>query len=261
MNSWTKSESTSANPQWNMSTRSIRCRTGRSLTWWNLWVLPVFCLMSRSGAEAFPSWTDRNLDLLVLVGTSPNPALHALIGQVLAFLHSILTLNNLTVEMTHDFMPYKQELQLSLQNVSAVTGSDAARAVSCPIIGHPFDSHLSPGFCLQTRNHYESTRDGMEELMKRMKNPSQICKMQSSILMEGYLYCQEKCACTGDLDRFLKCNTSSDRLFPWQQGLWECHGSNITADITRRGGSCSWCHVSRRTQLSRWRNLQLLQHI
>lgn len=56
-------------------------------------------------------------------------------------------------------------------------------------------------------------------------------------------------------------NTSSDRLFPWQQGLWECHGSNITADIIRRGGSCSWCHVSRRTQLSRWRNLQLLQHI
>lgn len=42
----------------------------------------------------------------------------SLIGQVLAFLHSILTLNNLTVEMTHDFMPYKQELQLSLQNVS-----------------------------------------------------------------------------------------------------------------------------------------------
>lgn len=44
--------------------------------------------------------------------------LRAVIGQVLAFLHSILTLNNLTVEMTQDFMPYKQELQLSLQNVS-----------------------------------------------------------------------------------------------------------------------------------------------
>lgn len=37
--------------------------------------------------------------------------------QVLAFLQSILTLNNLTVEMTHDFLPYKQELQISLQNV------------------------------------------------------------------------------------------------------------------------------------------------
>uniref|UniRef100_A0A3Q4HQ48 Oligophrenin 1 n=1 Tax=Neolamprologus brichardi TaxID=32507 RepID=A0A3Q4HQ48_NEOBR len=43
------------------------------------------------------------------------------VEPVLAFLHSILTLNNLTVEMTQDFMPYKQELQLSLQNVSTVT--------------------------------------------------------------------------------------------------------------------------------------------
>lgn len=47
--------------------------------------------------------------------------MHTLVGQVLAFLHSILTLNNLTVEMTQDFMPYKQELQLSLQNVSTIT--------------------------------------------------------------------------------------------------------------------------------------------
>lgn len=129
MRCWTKSESTSMNPRWNMSTRSIRCRTGRSLTWWNLWVLPAFCLMSRSGAEALRSGTNGNPDLMGLVWTSPNPALRALIGQVLAFLHSVLTLNNLTVEMTHDFMPYKQELQLSLQNVSAVTGNDAARAV------------------------------------------------------------------------------------------------------------------------------------
>lgn len=53
MTSWIKSESTSTNPQWNTSTRSIRCRTGRSLTWWNLWVLPVFCLMSHSGAEVY----------------------------------------------------------------------------------------------------------------------------------------------------------------------------------------------------------------
>uniref|UniRef100_A0A8C4NWJ6 Oligophrenin 1 n=1 Tax=Dicentrarchus labrax TaxID=13489 RepID=A0A8C4NWJ6_DICLA len=83
------------------------------------------------------------------------------VEPVLAFLHSILTLNNLTVEMTQDFMPYKQELQLSLQN---------------------------------TRNHYESTREEMEELMKRMKHPSQICKMHSFLPMEGYLYCQEKWA-------------------------------------------------------------------
>ncbi|KAM6911232.1 oligophrenin-1 [Lycodopsis pacificus] len=83
------------------------------------------------------------------------------VEPVLAFLHSVLTLNNLTVEMTHDFMPYKQELQLSLQN---------------------------------TRNHYESTREEMEELMRRMKHPSQICKMHSFLPTEGYLYCQEKWA-------------------------------------------------------------------
>lgn len=83
------------------------------------------------------------------------------VEPVLAFLHSILTLNNLTVEMTQDFMPYKQELQLSLQN---------------------------------TRNNYESTREELEELMKRMTNPSQICKMHSFLPMEGYLYCQEKWA-------------------------------------------------------------------
>ncbi|CAB1421964.1 unnamed protein product [Pleuronectes platessa] len=83
------------------------------------------------------------------------------VEPVLAFLHSILTLNNLTVEMTQDFMPYKQELQLSLQN---------------------------------TRNNYESTREEMEELMKRMKQPSQICKMHNFLPVEGYLQCQEKWA-------------------------------------------------------------------
>ncbi|XP_061608185.1 oligophrenin-1-like isoform X2 [Phyllopteryx taeniolatus] len=83
------------------------------------------------------------------------------VEPVLAFLHSILTLNNLTVEMTQDFMPYKQELQLSLQN---------------------------------TRNHYESTREEMEDLMKRMKRSSQICKRPSWLPMAGYLYCQEKWA-------------------------------------------------------------------
>ncbi|KAM3601727.1 uncharacterized protein V6R79_017824 [Siganus canaliculatus] len=83
------------------------------------------------------------------------------VEPVLAFLHSVLTLNNLTVEMTQDFMPYKQELQLSLQN---------------------------------TRNHYESTQEEMEELMKRMKDPSQTSKMHSVVPIEGYLYCQEKWA-------------------------------------------------------------------
>ncbi|XP_061595944.1 oligophrenin-1-like isoform X2 [Cololabis saira] len=83
------------------------------------------------------------------------------VEPVLAFLHSILTLNNLTVEMTQDFMPYKQELQLSLQN---------------------------------TRNHYDSTSEELEELMKRMKHPSQISKMHNFMPMQGYLLCQEKWA-------------------------------------------------------------------
>ncbi|XP_042612315.1 oligophrenin-1-like [Cyprinus carpio] len=84
------------------------------------------------------------------------------VEPVLAFLQSILTLNNLTVEMTQDFLPYKQELQLSLQN---------------------------------TRNHFESTREEMEELMKRMKGSTQICIRHSQqATMEGYLYVQEKWA-------------------------------------------------------------------
>ncbi|KAK7922680.1 hypothetical protein WMY93_009582 [Mugilogobius chulae] len=83
------------------------------------------------------------------------------VEPVLAFLHSILTLNNLTVEMTQDFMPYKQELQLSLQN---------------------------------TRNNYESTCEELEELMKRMTNPTKVIQMHSLLPMEGYLYCQEKWA-------------------------------------------------------------------
>ncbi|XP_051961365.1 oligophrenin-1 isoform X2 [Xyrauchen texanus] len=84
------------------------------------------------------------------------------VEPVLAFLQSILTLNNLTVEMTQDFLPYKQELQLSLQN---------------------------------TRNHFESTREEMEELMKRMKQSSQICiRHGQQPTMEGYLYVHEKWA-------------------------------------------------------------------
>ncbi|XP_062393060.1 oligophrenin-1 isoform X2 [Sardina pilchardus] len=83
------------------------------------------------------------------------------VEPVLAFLQSILTLNNLTVEMTQDFLPYKQELQLSLQN---------------------------------TRNHFESTREEMEELMKRMKEPSQIGKIHGQATIQGYLYVQEKWA-------------------------------------------------------------------
>ncbi|RXN28714.1 oligophrenin-1 isoform X2 [Labeo rohita] len=47
-----------------------------------------------------------------------------------------------------------------------------------------------------TRNHFESTREEMEELMKRMKGSAQICIRhgQQAVTMEGYLYVQEKWA-------------------------------------------------------------------
>ncbi|KAF7475727.1 Hypothetical predicted protein [Marmota monax] len=41
-----------------------------------------------------------------------------IVEPVLAFLHSLFISNSLTVELTQDFLPYKQQLQLSLQNVS-----------------------------------------------------------------------------------------------------------------------------------------------
>lgn len=64
---------------------------------------------------------------VALLRLSLKQVMCAVVGQVLAFLHSILTLNNLTVEMTQDFMPYKQELQLSMQNVSGVAGNERRR--------------------------------------------------------------------------------------------------------------------------------------
>ncbi|XP_076843650.1 oligophrenin-1 [Brachyhypopomus gauderio] len=82
------------------------------------------------------------------------------VEPVLAFLQNILTVNNLTVEMTQDFLPYKQALQLSLQN---------------------------------TRNHFESTQEEMEELMKRMKQPNAVIR-HGQLTIEGYLYVQEKWA-------------------------------------------------------------------
>ncbi|XP_017711483.1 PREDICTED: oligophrenin-1-like [Rhinopithecus bieti] len=83
-----------------------------------------------------------------------------IVEPVLAFLHSLFISNSLTVELTQDFLPYKQQLQLSLQN---------------------------------TRNHFSSTREEMEELKKRMKEAPQTCKLPGQPTIEGYLYTQEKC--------------------------------------------------------------------
>ncbi|XP_015277112.1 PREDICTED: oligophrenin-1 isoform X2 [Gekko japonicus] len=84
-----------------------------------------------------------------------------IVEPVLAFLHSLFTYNNLTVELTQDFLPYKQQLQLSLQN---------------------------------TRNHFTSTREGLEDLKKRMKEAPLTCKLLGQPTIEGYLYMQEKWA-------------------------------------------------------------------
>ncbi|XP_067853333.1 oligophrenin-1 isoform X2 [Heptranchias perlo] len=81
------------------------------------------------------------------------------VEPVLAFLHGLLTFHHLTFELTQDFLPYKQQLQLSLQH---------------------------------TRNHFMSTREEMEELMKRMKEAPQTCKLLGQPIIEGYLYSQEK---------------------------------------------------------------------
>ncbi|NXE39463.1 OPHN1 protein, partial [Ptilorrhoa leucosticta] len=84
----------------------------------------------------------------------------SIVEPVLAFLHSLFTYNNLTVELTQDFLPYKQQLQLSLQN---------------------------------TRNHFSSTREELEDLKKRMKEAPLTCKLPGQPTIEGYLYTQEKC--------------------------------------------------------------------
>uniref|UniRef100_A0A8C3H1U4 Oligophrenin-1 n=1 Tax=Corvus moneduloides TaxID=1196302 RepID=A0A8C3H1U4_CORMO len=83
----------------------------------------------------------------------------SIVEPVLAFLHSLFTYNNLTVELTQDFLPYKQQLQLSLQN---------------------------------TRNHFSSTREELEDLKKRMKEAPLTCKLPGQPTIEGYLYTQEK---------------------------------------------------------------------
>ncbi|XP_043913040.1 oligophrenin-1 isoform X2 [Protopterus annectens] len=84
-----------------------------------------------------------------------------IVEPVLAFLHSLFTFNNLSFELTQDFLPYKQQLQLSLQN---------------------------------TRNHFTSTREEMAELLKRVKDFPQSSKLPGTPTIQGYLYTQEKWA-------------------------------------------------------------------
>ncbi|XP_075437745.1 oligophrenin-1-like [Ascaphus truei] len=83
----------------------------------------------------------------------------SIVEPVLAFLHCLFTSNSLTFDMTQDFLPYKQQLQLSLQN---------------------------------TRNHFCSTREEMEDLKKRMTETHMICKLPGQSTIEGYLHSQER---------------------------------------------------------------------
>ncbi|KAM8954421.1 oligophrenin-1 isoform 2-T2 [Pelodytes ibericus] len=83
----------------------------------------------------------------------------SIVEPVLAFLHCLFTSNSLTFELTQDFLPYKQQLQLSLQN---------------------------------TRNHFSTTREEMEDLKKRMTDAPIVCKLKGQSTIEGYLFSQEK---------------------------------------------------------------------
>lgn len=48
-------------------------------------------------------------------------------------------------------------------------------------------------FYCQTRNHFSSTREELEDLKKRMKEAPLTCKLPGQPTIEGYLYTQEKC--------------------------------------------------------------------
>ncbi|XP_036697155.1 oligophrenin-1-like, partial [Balaenoptera musculus] len=107
------------------------------------------------------SFFESSLDYVYQIQEVQESKKFNIVEPVLAFLHSLFISNSLTVELTQDFLPYKQQLQLSLQN---------------------------------TRNHFSSTREEMEELKKRMKEAPQTCKLPGQPTIEGYLYTQEKWA-------------------------------------------------------------------
>ncbi|KAJ6663190.1 hypothetical protein lerEdw1_010326 [Lerista edwardsae] len=104
---------------------------------------------------------DSSLEYIYQIQEVQESKKFCIVEPVLAFLHSLFTYNNLTVELTQDFLPYKQQLQLSLQN---------------------------------TRNHFTSTREELEDLKKRMKEAPLTCKLPGQPTIEGYLYVQEKWA-------------------------------------------------------------------
>ncbi|MBN3323214.1 RHG42 protein, partial [Atractosteus spatula] len=81
------------------------------------------------------------------------------VEPLLAFLQGLFTFYHEGYELAQEFEPYKQQLQFNLQN---------------------------------TRNNFESTRQEVEKLMKRIKSADQDYNPPGQWTMEGYLYVQEK---------------------------------------------------------------------
>uniref|UniRef100_A0A3Q3X914 Rho GTPase activating protein 42a n=1 Tax=Mola mola TaxID=94237 RepID=A0A3Q3X914_MOLML len=81
------------------------------------------------------------------------------VEPLLAFLQGLFTFYHEGYELASEFEPYKQQLQLNLQNA---------------------------------RNNFESTRAEVEKLMKRIRSAEEEFKAPSGFTMEGYLYIQEK---------------------------------------------------------------------
>uniref|UniRef100_A0A8C2AD89 Rho GTPase activating protein 42a n=1 Tax=Cyprinus carpio TaxID=7962 RepID=A0A8C2AD89_CYPCA len=81
------------------------------------------------------------------------------VEPLLAFLQGLFTFYHEGYELAHEFDPYKQQLQFNLQN---------------------------------TRNNFESTRQEVENLMRRIRSAEQDFKAPGQWTMEGFLYVQEK---------------------------------------------------------------------
>uniref|UniRef100_A0A8C9WHN3 Rho GTPase activating protein 42a n=1 Tax=Scleropages formosus TaxID=113540 RepID=A0A8C9WHN3_SCLFO len=81
------------------------------------------------------------------------------VEPLLAFLQGLFTFYHEGYELANEFEPYKQQLQFNLQN---------------------------------TRNNFESTRQEVEKLMKRIRSVEQDYKAPGQWTMEGFLCVQEK---------------------------------------------------------------------
>ncbi|XP_023662909.1 rho GTPase-activating protein 42 [Paramormyrops kingsleyae] len=81
------------------------------------------------------------------------------VEPLLAFLQGLFNFYHEGYELVHEFEPYKQQLLFNLQN---------------------------------TRNNFESTKEEMEKLMRRMRSVDHDYKPPGQYSIEGFLYLQEK---------------------------------------------------------------------